>query len=156
MHSSLIRHCFDMCSLKMIRKLIKISQGTQSIESPLNSTNSWVCCFTNNLTTLNHEMTQKVHNMYWDFILIQVTKSFQTYITESLQSYYLPIIGLFYHTYPLAHCIKIDDAGSLHKTHMLLHSLIHHLMEYTCIPLSPIRNNENKIILLNMSKDNFL
>jgi hypothetical protein len=39
----------------------------------------------------------------------------ENYITESLQSYYLPIIGLFYHTYPSVRCIKIDDARSLHK-----------------------------------------
>jgi hypothetical protein len=75
-HFSLIRHCFVMCSLEMIRILIKISQWTQSIESPLNSSNSWVCCSTNNLTTSNHGITHKVHNMYYDFISIQVTKSF--------------------------------------------------------------------------------
>jgi hypothetical protein len=134
MHSSLIRHCFDMCSLKMIRNPIKISQWTQIIESPLNSSNSWVRCSTNNLTTLNHGMTQKVHNMYCDFISIQVTKSFSKLITESLQSYYLSIIGLFYHTYSLVHCIKIDDVGSLHKNPYatcLAHSPPHRINKYS-------------------------
>jgi hypothetical protein len=45
-------------------------------ESLLNSIKSWVCCSTSNLTTSNHGMTQEVHNMYCDFILIRVTKSF--------------------------------------------------------------------------------
>jgi hypothetical protein len=67
--------------------------------------------------------------MYCNFISIQVTKSFFTYITESLQSYDPPIIELFHHTYPSVRCIKIHDVGSLHKTHMLLASLIHHLIE---------------------------
>jgi hypothetical protein len=76
MHSSLLCHCFDMCSLEMIRNSIKIPQWTQSRESLLNSIKSWVCCSTSNLTTSNHGMTQEVHNMYCDFILIRVTTSY--------------------------------------------------------------------------------
>jgi hypothetical protein len=76
MDSSLIHHCFDMYSLEMIRNLIKISQWTQNIESRLNSSNSWVHCFINNLTTSNYGMTQKIHNMYCNFISIRVMKSF--------------------------------------------------------------------------------
>jgi hypothetical protein len=129
MYSSLICHYFDMCLFEMITNLVKISQRTQSIESPINSSNSWVCCSRNNLTTSNHEMTQKVHNMYYNFIRFRLQSHFQTYIIESFQSYYLPVIGLFHPTYLLVRCIKINDVMSLHKTYMLLTSLIHHIIE---------------------------
>jgi hypothetical protein len=125
-------------------------------ESQLNSSNSWVCCSTNNLTTLNHGMTQKVHNMYWDFISIQVTKSF-----TDLYHWISPILlSANYWTLsphiPVSMFIKIDNVGSLHKTHMLLSfadSPPHRINMYF---LSFVRNNERKIILPNMSKDNSL
>jgi hypothetical protein len=116
-----------------------------------NGRNSCTSCFTNNLTiptcsTNNffisiHIMTQKVHNMYYDFISIQIMR-YISYIYDWISTI------LLFANY-IRHFFPHIPVGILHQywcwvsawTLMLHPSLVHHLMECTHISLCSRKKN---------------